>query len=306
MRRTGSALLAGALSACSLLPTAVHRFEGGEINQPQPPPPGENRPYPNLASVPARPAPPDQAALAALSQSLTSDRENARHLLMPAPDPSLPSTSPALFGVGTVPPPAPQAAANAAPDASLPRPAPAAPTGGAAASLAAANGPTVSVPSRPPVAAQPLSPPPPAQVAAAAAPTAAPPSVPPAPPRAPAGLAPTQAAARTALPPAPPRLPGTPASTVAVDFARGSAVLPAQAADALKALAAKRGNHPIAVVGGGDAASDSPAAQGEAVMLGLQRAQAMAQALAADGVPADAIRLDSQASGRGGTARILE
>ncbi|MGH7154902.1 MAG: hypothetical protein ACREF3_13335, partial [Acetobacteraceae bacterium] len=110
------------LGGCSALSPAnlFHKAEGGVIAQPHAPPPGMNQPYPNLATVPPNPAPPDMAALEHISQGLIADRANARHLAEAAPltDPSSPSASPDLFGVGSATPPAP--AGPAAATASLP------------------------------------------------------------------------------------------------------------------------------------------------------------------------------------------
>lgn len=78
------------------------------------------------------------------------------------------------------------------------------------------------------------------------------------------------------------------------------------AADTLKQLAAKRGNGIIAVTGYGDAASHDPNVQSAALSLGLSRAQAMAAALTSAGVPASAVQVDSEAVGRGGTARVIQ
>ena len=100
--------------------------------------------------------------------------------------------------------------------------------------------------------------------------------------------------------------PANPANTISVTFVTGSADLPALAADQLKQLAARRGNGVIAVTGYGDAASNEPDAQSSALTLGLSRAQAMAKALAADGVPASAVQVDAEASGRGGMARLVQ
>jgi len=91
-----------------------------------------------------------------------------------------------------------------------------------------------------------------------------------------------------------------------VTFAPTSAVLPADSAAALRALAKRRGAHTIAVIGYGDTEGANPAAQSQAVSLGLKRAEAIAQALAADGVPENAVRLDALANGRGGSARLVE
>lgn len=295
-RLLGAAALAAALAlgGCAWVPGFVHRHEGGEIAKKQVPPPGANKPYPNLASVPARPKAPDKAQLQALADSLIAARETGHTLLVATPDPSLPSTAPSLFGVGTAPPPAP------------------APSGGAAASLAAVNGPapppktttttkapTVAPPARPAVI--PTGPPAPPQLAnLARQPSRGATSLP--------GAAPVPPVSRAvqARPLAGPIPPPNPATTVEVAFPSGSAILPAKAASALKALAARRGGHPIAVIGHGGAEGAAPAAQGAAVGLGLKRAQAMAQALTADGVPANAIRIGSEAEGRGGVAHILQ
>jgi outer membrane protein OmpA-like peptidoglycan-associated protein len=86
----------------------------------------------------------------------------------------------------------------------------------------------------------------------------------------------------------------------------GSASLPPTANDSLKQLAARRGSGIIAVTGYGDATSNDPDAQSAALTLGLSRAQAMAAALTAAGVPATAVQVDAAAGGRGGTARLVQ
>jgi outer membrane protein OmpA-like peptidoglycan-associated protein len=91
-----------------------------------------------------------------------------------------------------------------------------------------------------------------------------------------------------------------------VTFVTGSAALPPSAAGTLKQLAARRGNGIIAVTGYGDATSSDPDAQSAALTLGLSRAQAMAAALTAAGVPSSAVQVDAAASGRGGTARLVQ
>jgi outer membrane protein OmpA-like peptidoglycan-associated protein len=97
----------------------------------------------------------------------------------------------------------------------------------------------------------------------------------------------------------------TQAEPVAVAFPRGSASLPSAGSASLRQLAAKRGGASIAVTGYGESASSDPDAQSAALTLGLNRAQAMAAVLTAAGVPASSVRLDAEASGRGGTARLL-
>ncbi len=319
------------LAGCSAVPNLVHRAEGGQIAKPRQPPPGLTQPYPNLATVPARPPAPDQKALEAISQSLIADRNNASHLVLPPPpDPSSPAASPSLFGVGTVPPPPPPgspsatlAAAEAAPAQATSASAPAstpAPTAPAPAHPAAVPAPTPSRsvastplgpdvnPTGPANVQVPPGPPAPPRLASIAPPLGAPPG---ATPPVPAAATPPARPAPAASPPPPriaaaPALPANPATTVDVPFPPTSAVLPAASASALRTLAQRRGNRVIAVVGHGDAESTDPAVQSQAVSLGLQRAQAIAQALAADGVPEAAVRLDASANGRGGSARLVE
>ncbi|MBS0562673.1 MAG: OmpA family protein, partial [Proteobacteria bacterium] len=113
--------------------------------------------------------------------------------------------------------------------------------------------------------------------------------------------APANPLAAPGLPPA--KLVG---DAVTVPFESGSALLPPSADGPLKQLAAKRGTATIAVVGYGDAAAATPDAQSTALTLGLARAQAMAAALTASGVPADAVEIAAQATGRGGSARLVQ
>jgi outer membrane protein OmpA-like peptidoglycan-associated protein len=126
----------------------------------------------------------------------------------------------------------------------------------------------------------------------------APPASPVAPP--PAAPSATVASAR------PVAAPAAPSNTVSVVFITGSADLQQSAADKLRQLASRRGNGIIAVTGFGDAASSDPGAQSTALTLGLSRAKAMAAALTAAGVPASAVQVDAQATGQGGSARLLQ
>jgi outer membrane protein OmpA-like peptidoglycan-associated protein len=96
------------------------------------------------------------------------------------------------------------------------------------------------------------------------------------------------------------------ASAITVEFVPGSAALPAGAADVLKGIAAKRGQSVVAVTGYGDAASSDPDAQTAALSLGLSRAQAVANVLTGDGVPAAAVRVASEAAGRGASVRLVQ
>ena len=95
-------------------------------------------------------------------------------------------------------------------------------------------------------------------------------------------------------------------NTVAVVFAAGASELPPAARGPLSALAGRRGNGLIAVTGYGDATNTSPDAQAAALKLGLSRAQTIASALVAAGVPSTAVQIDAQAIGRGGTARLVQ
>ena len=320
-----------------------HDLQGGKIAEQRPPPPGADQPYPNLATVPPKPAEPDRAALANIANALIADRTNAQHIAAAAPiaDPSSPSASPALFGSGTVPPPPPPpppapagerdaaGGGSAAGATRAARTAPAPPPAASDRAAAAARRPPrrrsarcrARRSRRPAPTAQPPA------VAAAAPPPlpAAPPPPPnlPAMPRAPSRPPPTVGRRRRSAPPASCDRPAaadpapaaagagsasgrSPANTVSVTFVSGSAALPPTAADTLKQLAARRGNGIIAVTGYGDAASNDPDAQSAALTLGLSRAQAMAAALTSAGVPATAVQVDAEAIGRGGTARLVQ
>src|SRR5690348_133049 len=63
-----AALVLG-LTGCASFPSSMnpvswwHDLQGGKIAEDRPPPPGADQPYPNLASVPPKPAEPDRAAL---------------------------------------------------------------------------------------------------------------------------------------------------------------------------------------------------------------------------------------------------
>ena len=315
-----SLLLAGCSSGSSMNPVNWwHHLEGGAIAEQRPPPPGANAPYPNLATVPAQPQPPNRKELNAITAGLVADREHARHEAAAAPlaDPSSPNASPALFGVGTAPPPPPPSAEPAAKPAAsatlaaatAPPARPAAPQGPPARQPAAPEGPPPPLHiNRAPVGSVKSSPlPGPSSYKPSAAGQAmqtaaipAMPAMPPAPPAVPGAAAAPSAAPAAAPAPAP-----VPAGAVLVSFAPGSTALPADAAATLKPLVAKRGSASIAVTGHGDAASSDPAAQSAALSLGLARARAVAAALTADGVPASAVQVGAQATGRGATVRLL-
>nr|WP_294503285.1 OmpA family protein [uncultured Rhodopila sp.] len=298
-------LLAGCSSTSSMNPVNWwHRSEGGKIAEERPPPPGADAPYPNVGTVPARPAPPDADALKKLTDSLIADRANAQHAAQAAPlaDPSSPGASPGLFGVGTAPPPPP---ASAAP----PPVASAAPIAPAEPPVASASLPAAAAPPAPPSAPAP-APRKPVQSAALEAPASAPQAAAAAPPELPAAPppraldAPPPPVAAVVPPPMPPATPGI--SSASIVFVEGSAALSPPAADEVKSFAASRGKGVIVVTGYGDSTSSDPSAQSAALGTGLARANAIADALKADGVPADAVRVNAEASGRGASLRLLQ
>jgi outer membrane protein OmpA-like peptidoglycan-associated protein len=92
---------------------------------------------------------------------------------------------------------------------------------------------------------------------------------------------------------------------VEIEFAPGASSLPPAQLPALRTLASKRGSRVVEALGRGDAVSADPSAQEQGVTLGFARAQAIAAALAADGVPKGAIQVMSVAAGRGGMAQLV-
>ncbi len=126
----------------------------------------------------------------------------------------------------------------------------------------------------------------------------------------PPGPPPRPAAAGAPPPPAPTPAPAMPAAgkgATTIVFVDGSSALSQPAADEVKAFAAKRGNAVISVTGYGDATSSDPAAQSAALTLGLSRAQQIVDGPEAPpACPADAIRVNAEASGRGASLRLLQ
>ncbi|WP_158926867.1 hypothetical protein [Acidisphaera sp. S103] len=329
-------LLAGCSTISTMNPVNWwHRQEGGKIAQERPAPPGADQPYPNMATVPVKPAPPDEKAMKDLTDSLVADRTNAQHAAEAAPlaDPSSPTASPSLFGVGTAPPPPPPGTtpAGTTPPGVNP-PAKSGPTGSLGTPVASASMPAVNAPVTPPSAAPrksvqsaPLAPPPasaastsgpatpPAKTASAgtapaaepdagASPAGPPPALPAAPPPRPAVAGPPPA---PVVAPQPMPAPAGSASATIVFLEKASNLTP-PAADEVKAFAAKRGKGTISVIGYGDSMSSDPDAQSAAVNLGLSRAQSIVTVLRAAGVPATAIRVSAEASGRGAALQVLQ
>lgn len=301
------------LSGCGSVPTSInpvswwHDLQGGAIAEQRPPPPGAADPYPNLATVPVRPAFTDAASRNRVTEGLVADRAHAQYeqARSPLPDPSSPSASPGLFGGGTPSP----AAASASSGAKTPKAAM------ATLDAATAQPEPAEMRSRPPaltssgrapvgpVSGAPLAPP---SAAQETPPGAAPPPLPTIPPPAP-DLPGFPAAAGAPVPvsklsvAAAPTVPGE----VPIAFHPGAAKLDSVGITALRALAARRGNASIVVTGHGEAASAAPEAQSAALVLSLARAQAVAAALAEAGVPPAALVIDAQAAGRGAAVRLL-
>jgi len=256
-----------------------HDLQGGKIAEERPPPPGADAAYPNLSTVPERPKPPDREEMRRLTDALVADRTNARYSAAAAPiaDPSSPAASPALFGAGTMPPPA-----KAPPPSAM------------SASLPAADAPPAAPPAPPSKA--PMAP---VQAATLDAPSDATP--PPLPTQAPA-----RAAASGAAPAPVPPSGAVETSAEPVPFAARSAKLSPAATAAVQQYAARRNAALIVVTGHGDAASSDPATQTAAVSLGFARAQAVADVLTEAGVPPNLIRVGSEAAGRGATLQLLQ
>jgi hypothetical protein len=108
------------VSACSVPIGLYHDAEGGAIAQDRQPPPGEDLPYPNLASVPAAPpptAPGTQAAINAQVQRTGPDVSPASAQALeglalpdaPPPIPGIAEPTPSAAAAASAPPPAPPA-----------------------------------------------------------------------------------------------------------------------------------------------------------------------------------------------------
>lgn len=284
------------LSGCASVPASLnpvtwwHDLQGGVIAQQRPAPPGASDPYPNLATVPERPAPLDPTTRQAINQGLVADRANAQYeaTRTPLADPSSRTDSPLLFGRASAPPPlaapsgfgpsASLTAASAAPAPAVTPPAPV-PAAGGPALVPPPRGSTAQMGALP---ALPTAPPPPANLPGASRP----PPTPAKPPATPPG--------------APPRV-----GSVSVAFAPGATMPAPEGIAALREIAVKRGTGGLVVVGYGEAASSDPGTQAGALTLARLRAQAVAKALIADGVPAGAVVTDAQAEGRGAAVRLV-
>ncbi len=139
----------------------------------------------------------------------------------------------------------------------------------------------------------------PAALAGLTLPDAAPPS-----PDVPGLSLPATPAPHEISTPPPARPAGVPVPTasapVALAFRPGSAIVSGGTATALADVAGARGNAKIIAGGFGDGSPAAPS-----LTLALQRAQAIADALTAAGVPPGAIRLVAGASGSGGFVQLV-
>jgi outer membrane protein OmpA-like peptidoglycan-associated protein len=272
-----------------------HDSIGGKVAKERPPPPGDKDPFPNLATVPPAPAKPDAAAWNRVTAGLITDRINAREAAALAPIPAAAPGRPASppFDPGQHP----QAGASAALTAASPPPA--APPGTSPAPAHATAAPPssnadVPAPGSPTVATE----------AALVAGGHLPPLPTQEPPR--PNIAPGPPPPLLPITAAPPSAPRPPPDGDEIDFAQGSAALNDPALAEVKALAATRGDRGIAVTGYGDATSSDAVGQSAALGLGFSRAQAVATALVAQGVPYDRLRLNAEAAGRGASLRLLQ
>ncbi len=276
-----------------------HQLEGGAIAQQRPPPPGVDDPYPKIGTTPAA-AP--KVASAELRHSVTQQLIEQRNLSvrLNAHDPLPPPAAVPAKAAKPAPPavlnPAQSSATLDAADAPPPPPAPPAPAGGTAIVPAAAGGgdpadlalPTV-VPTTDSVGPIVL------------------PAIPEAPPPPPPGLP------GIVMPPPPSYVPpARPNYALAqgpgelLQFAAGSDVLGSGQSGALHQIATHRGTGSIFVHGYGEASSDSPQDQAQALTLGALRARSVADALEKEGVPASAIRIRADAFGRGARAGLVD
>ena len=279
-----------------------HQLEGGEIARQRPPPPGVDDPYPLIGTTPA--APP-RVASAELRHSVTEQLVEQRNLSarLNAHDPLPPPAAavPATPAARTPPSPNP-AQSSATLDAADAPPAPAstpAPTKHAAA------GRVVPADASADAGAADLALPAVVSGTDAGTPVVLPaiPDAPPPPPGLP-GLS---------MPPPPSYVPPPrPHYALAqepgdvLQFAAGSDVLGSGQSGALRQIAAHRGGGSVFVYGYGEAGSDSPQDQAQALTLAALRARSVADALERQGVPASAIRIRADAFGRGARAGLVD
>lgn len=316
-----------------------HDLQGGAIAEQRPAPPLADAPYPNLATVPARPPLPDAQKRAVLMAALAADRsaaqaDAARVPLVAVAIPAHPTPAPAPAGdpddsssaqMAAASAPAPRmapasqqasTASGGAVDPTAPSPTISA-TDAAIAKLSGAEKvshpvaegtPAADLASLPELAA---APPPLPDFAHPIAPATTPaPSIQlaqaspaPVPPTDAAPATPDQTAAAPASPPPAPRLSAA-STSVEIGFDPNSDTLPGSALAQLKLLSRTRGLGTIIVTGHGDVDGTDAQTQAAGLPLALARARAIAAYLMATGVPPGAVTITAEAQGHGGVARI--
>ncbi len=259
-------------------------------------------PPPPAASAAASSAPASSSGAAA-GPPVASASMPAVNAPPPPPTPAAPTAPPVQ---ATAPTPAPRKAVQSTPLAAPPQAAAAntaaanteaASTQPASAASAGARTDAAPADTAPAVAAASVPPP-----SASAAANPAQPALPAAPPARPlaAGPAPAPPVQPSPMPPA------SSAPSATIVFVGNASSLSSPASDEVKAFAAKRTKGTIVVTGYGDAAANDPETQSSALTLGLSRAQSIVDALKADGVPGNAIRVTAEASGRGAAMQLLQ
>jgi outer membrane protein OmpA-like peptidoglycan-associated protein len=293
------------LGACSDYHTSGpeewwHESVGGKISEQRPPPPGDKDPYPNLSTVPAKPPAANAAMWNKMTAGLITDRIRADQAAALAPIATPATRASAPISSNAQPQSQEPGASAAFMGTEPPRVAPAGPpvtkrSGVPATALSGqvgAGAQETAQPSTPAAAAQRV-----ANGQLPALPTGEPPrpniAPAPRPPLVPVTVTPPLAAAPQA-------------GSDELDFPRGSASLDDPALAEVKVLAATRGDRGIAITGYGDATSSDPVEQSDALDLGLSRANALATALVAQGVPYARLRLNAEAAGRGASLRLLQ
>lgn len=113
--RAGAAIIVAlALAGCEVPkevnPVYIYRAVSGEADAGRPPPPGLDRPRPNLASVPPRPERPPPEVRDAISAALAADRAQSREALLRtgsarplAGDPAWPAAPPPRAALAAAP-----------------------------------------------------------------------------------------------------------------------------------------------------------------------------------------------------------
>lgn len=260
-----------------------HNFEGGEIAQLRPPPPGQSNPYPHVSKTPTEaPDLPSPAARELQTQQLEMDRNLAQRAsaaqgplpIVPKSAPPAPVLTPNNATMGAAadqqtPPPAKKPSSAQAPERAMPK------------FVGQASISSNALPDMP--------------------------SAPPAPASFPGFAVPVTVGSSEAV------LPDIDASTpdgTLIRFQVASDQVVGNPVSAYRHIAGQRHGQRVKILGFGAAMSAdaglSPADQVREVSLGLLRAQVVARGLVAQGVPQTAIDLAAEAIGDGVRVRIAK